>query len=311
MNNMKAVVYEKYGSPEVLHLKDIPKPVPKDNEVLIKIHATTVHRGDVRMRSLDLPVPGWQKLMARLFLGIRGPKRKILGMELAGVIEEVGSQVSRFKVGDQIFASTIKANFGAYAEFKCMKEDGIIALKPTNMSFEESATVPNGAYTALGIIRIAKIRQGMTIMIYGASGSVGSFAIQFAKNLGAEVTAVCSSKSMDVVKSIGIDKIIDYTSSDFTNVNEKFDVFFDAVGKLPKSEGLRFLKPTGVYLNVHITSDKIKEKQEIVINELKNLIEQGKLNTLIDKQYTFDEIVEAHHYVDSGHKKGNVVVKVF
>ncbi|MFX0126461.1 MAG: NAD(P)-dependent alcohol dehydrogenase [Candidatus Hodarchaeota archaeon] len=307
---MKAVVYEKFGPPEVLQLKDIPKPEPKDSEVLIKIVATTVHRGDSRMRSLDIPVPGWQKIMARLFLGIRRPKRKILGMELSGVIEQVGSKVTKFKIGDQVFASTIKANFGAYAEYKCMKEDGIIALKPINMSFEEAATVPNGAYTALGIIRQAKIQPEMTVLIYGASGSVGSFAIQFAKNLGAKVTAVCSTKSIERIKSLGVDRIIDYTTPDFITFNDKFDVFLDAVGILPKATGKNFLKPNGIYLNVHSASNKIKEKQEIVINELKDMIEQGKLKTVIDRKYTLEDIVEGHRYVDTGHKKGNVVINV-
>lgn len=307
---MKAVVYEKFGPPEVLQLKEILKPEPKENEVLIKIFATTVHRGDSRMRSLDLPIPSWQKMMARLFLGIRKPKRKILGMELAGEIEETGSKVTRFKVGDLVFASTIKANFGAYAEYKCMKENDIIALKPTDMTFEEASTIPNGAYTALGIIRQAKINKGTKIIIYGASGSVGTFALQFAKNLGADVTAVCSTESIDYVKSLGIDKVIDYKKTDLSNINEKFDVFFDAVGILPKSIGIKILKSDGIYLNVHIHSDKIKEKPEIVISELKDMIENNQLKTVVDRQFIMDDIVEAHRYVDSGHKKGNVVIKV-
>lgn len=307
---MKAVVYEKYGPPEVLQFRDIRKPLPKDNEVLIKIRATTVHRGDSRMRSLDLPVPLWQKSLARLFLGIRKPKRKILGMELAGEIENIGSKVTKFKIGDQIFASTIKANFGAYAEYKCMKENDIIALKPTNMSFEEATTIPNGAFTALGIIKQVNIQKGTKILIFGASGSVGTFAIQFAKNLGAEITSICSTSSIDTVSLLGSDKVIDYTSPDFINYSGNFDVFFDAVGKSTKSFVSKVLKKEGLYLNVHTSSDKIKDKPEEVINELKTEIESGRLKTIIDRIYPLDEIVEAHRYVDLGHKKGNVVIKV-
>ena len=307
---MKAVVYEQFGSPEVLHIKEIEKPVPKENEVLIKIFATTVHRGDSRMRSLDLPVPPWQKILARLFLGIRKPRKKILGMELSGEIEKIGINVTRFKVGDQIFASTIKSNFGGYAEYKCMKENDIIALKPNNMSFEEAATIPNGAYTALGIIKQANIQKGTKVLIYGASGSVGTFAVQFAKNLEAEVTAVCSTDNIDLLKSLGVDKVIDYTITTISISEERYDVFFDAVGKTTPSMGKKLLKSGGIYLNVHIASDKIKEKQTDVIKELKQIIESGKLKTVIDRTYTIENIVDAHTYVDKGHKKGNVVIQI-
>ena len=262
------------------------------------------------MRSLNIPVPGWQKIMARFFLGIRHPKRKILGMELAGVIEEKGNKVTKYKVGDKVFASKINANFGAYAEYKCMKENDILALKPEIMSFEEAATVPNGAFTALGMLRYANMQSGMTILIYGASGSVGSFAVQFAKNMGVIVTAVCSGQSRERVKLLGVNKIIDYTTNEFNLLEEKFDVVLDAVGILSKVEGSKYLKTNGKYLSVHSTSNKIKEKQNIVINELKEMIEKGQLKTLIDKRFTMDNIVEAHRYVDTGHKKGNVVIKI-
>jgi NADPH:quinone reductase-like Zn-dependent oxidoreductase len=306
---MKTVIYEKFGPPEVLELKETEKPILKENEVLIKIFATTVHRGDTRMRSLDIPVPGWQKIMARLFLGIRKPKRSVLGMELSGEIEAIGKNVSLFKVGDQVFASTTENNMGAYAEYKCMPEDGLLALKPTNMSHEEAATISNGAFTALCIIKQANIQSGQKILIYGASGSVGSFAVQLGKNLGAEVTGVCSTSSLEIVRSLGADKVIDYTQEDFSKSGEIYDVVFDAVDKFPSNEAKKSLNESGIYLNVHKSSNKCKFKPE-ALTELKELIEAGKLKTVIDKQYRLEEIVEAHKYVDKGHKKGNVVINV-
>ncbi len=306
---MKAVICTKYGPPEVLQLRKVEKPVPKDNEVLIKVYATTVHRGDTRMRSLNIPGRRWQVLLARIFLGIRKPKKAILGMELSGKIEVLGKDVRLFKEGDEVFASTVWAGFGGYAEYKCMPEDGTLAIKPANMTFEEAAVIPSGGITTLGIIRTANIQSGQKVLIYGASGSVGTFAVQLAKSLGAEVTGVCSTTNLEMVKSLGADKVIDYTEDDFTQKSEKYDVIFDAVAKIPPKQAKKSLKKTGIYLNIHISSDKIKTKNVIsLLKDLKEIIEAGKIRAVIDRSYSIDQIVEAHRYVDKGHKKGNVVI---
>ncbi|PKL67157.1 MAG: NAD(P)-dependent alcohol dehydrogenase [Methanobacteriales archaeon HGW-Methanobacteriales-1] len=308
---MKAILYTKYGPPEVLELKEVEKPIPNDNEVLIKVHATTVHRGDTRMRSLNIPGPSWQLLFARIFLGIRNPKKAILGMELSGKIEVVGKNVTLFKEGDEIFASTVWSGFGGYAEYKCMPEDGALTIKPINMTFEEAATIPSGGITTLGIIRMANIQNGQRVLIYGASGSVGTFAVQIAKSLGAEVTGVCSTTNLEMVKLLGADKVIDYTKEDFTQNSEKYDVIFDAVAKIPPKQTKKSLKKTGIYLNVHTSSEKIKTKDAIsLLKDLKELIEAEKIKAVIDRTYPMDQIVEAHRYVDKGHKKGNVVINI-
>ena len=308
---MKAVIYTKYGPPEVLKLREVEKPAPKDNEVLIKVHATTVHRGDTRMRSLNIPGPKWQVLLARIFLGIRKPKKAILGMELSGKIEAVGKNVTMFKEGDEVFATTLWAGLGGYAEYKCMPEDGAMAIKPANMTFKEAAVIPSGGIVTLSIIRMADIQSGQKVLIYGASGSVGTLAVQLAKSLGAEVTGVCSTTNLEMVKSLGADKVIDYTKEDFTQKSEKYDVIFDAVAKIPPKQAKKSLKKTGIYLNIHTSSDKIKTKDAIsLLKDLKEMIEAGKIKSVIDRCYPLDEIVEAHRYVDKGHKKGNVVINV-
>ena len=296
---MRAVVYERYGSPEVLELREIAKPIPKKNEVLIRVHATTVTAGDWRMRKAD-------PFLARLFNGLFKPRRvKILGFELAGVIAEVGQNVATFKKGDEVFASC-GLKFGAYAEYKCIEVNDLIALKPKNMTFEEAAAVPIGGLTALGFIRSSGLREGDNILIYGASGSVGTFAVQIAKAVGANVTAVCSSSNIDLVKSLGAVVVIDYTQDDFTKAPATFDVVFDAVGKTSKSACKALLKTNGKYVSV--TGSPKQGTNDLL--HLKELIETGKLKTVIDRNYPMEQIREAHAYVESFRKKGNVTVSV-
>lgn len=296
---MKAVVYERYGSPEVLELRELPKPTPKKNEVLVKVHATTVTAGDWRMRKAD-------PFLARLFNGLFKPRRvKILGFELAGVIEEVGQDVVTFKKGDEIFASC-GFKFGAYAEYKCIEVNDSIALKPKNMTFEEAAAVPIGGLTALRFIQSSGLKAGGNILIYGASGSVGTFAVQIAKAIGADVTAVCSTSNVDLVKSLGADQVIDYTRDDFTKISSSFDVVFDTVGKTSKSACKALLKPNGKYVSV--TGSPKGGINDLL--HLKELIEAGKLKSVIDRNYSLEQIREAHAYVESFRKKGNVSVSV-
>lgn len=306
---MKAIVYTQYGPPEVLRLVDIPKPAPREHEVLVKVYATTVTIGDTIMRSLKLPIHGWQKLVGRLILGWNRPRRQILGMELAGEIETVGREVTRFKVGDAVFASTFDVNFGGYAEFKCLPEKGVIAIKPSNVTYEEAAAVPGGGQTAWHCLKKGKLQPGQKILIYGASGAVGTFAVQLASRYyGADVTGVCSGANVEMVKSLGARGVIDYTRQDFSESAETYDVIFDAVGKLSRAQAKKALKPGGVTINVHADSNGGEKREYMLL--LKEMIEAGDLKAVIDRVYSFDQIVEAHRYVEKGHKKGNVAIQV-
>lgn len=322
---MKAIVYTKYGPPDVLQYQDVEKPVPKDNEVLIKIHATTVTVADTRARGFKVPTTFW--IPARITLGITSPKSKILGMELAGVVESVGKNVTRFKEGDHVFAATLNSQ-GAYAEYKCMPEDGPIAIKPKNISFEEAAAIPIGARTALHHLGQVNIEEGQKVLVYGASGSVGSYAVQLAKFFGAEVTGVCSTTNVDLVKSLGADHVIDYKKDDFSKSGVKYDIIFEAVGKSSFSDCMKVLKDDGSYINISIPLPSIPmfwtqmtSKRKIVpgqnspetpdaLNFLRELVEADQLKVAIDAVYPLSQAAEAHTYVDKGHKKGNVVLKI-
>ena len=325
---MKAIVCTKYGPPDVLQLKEVEKPTPKDKEVLIRIHAATVTMGDCEMRSLKFP--GMLRFLMRLGFGFRGPRKRfsILGQELAGEIESVGNDVKLFKKGDPVFAAS-GFHFGAYAEYICLPEEGMLAIKPDNITYEEAAVVPVGGLEALHFLREANIQKGQTVLISGASGSIGTFAIQLAKYYGAEVTGVGNPKSLEVMKSIGADNVIDYTKEEFNKNGETYDVIFDIIGKSSFSSCIGSLNKNGIYLianpkmvlinrekraakksdkkYISGNMDKTKERTE-QLKFLKELIEAGKIKSVIDRRYPLEKTAEAHSYVEKGEKTGNVVI---
>ncbi len=323
---MKAIVWTGYGPPDVLQVKEVAKPIPKDNEVLIRIHATTVTAGDCELRGLKLSIS--LRLLIRMYNGLRRPKRiTILGQELAGEVESVGKDVERFKEGDQVFGST-GFHMGAYAEYNCLPEDGVMAIRPANMDYEEAAAVPLGGLEALHFLRRGNIQSGQKVLINGAGGSIGTAGVQLAKYFGAEVTGVDSARKLDMLRSIGADHVIDYTKEDFTKSGETYDIIFDVVGKSPFSRSVRSLKENGRYLIANprlprsvrgrwvsrTSSKEVISKLAYYKTEdllfLRGLIEAGNIRTVIDRSYPLEQIVEAHRYVDKGHKKGNVVITV-
>jgi len=305
---MKAVVCKKYGSPEGLVITEIDKPIINDNEVLIKVYATSAHIGDTRIRRVD-------PLFIRLIFGLFKPKKNlVLGLEISGVVISVGKKVLKYKIGDEVFALT-GFSLGGYAEYIKLPEKvkngtqekkGLISIKPKNISFEESATVPAGCLTALKNMQKANIKKDKKIMIYGASGSLGTYAIQLAKHFGAEITAVCSAKNSDLVKRLGASKVIDYTVTDIYRIDEKYDIIYDAVMKLKKRKIRYMLNKGGRFLNNYGLPPIVEND----LNYLKELIEENKIKPVVDKIYSIDEICEAHRYVDKGHKIGNVAIRV-
>ena len=308
MEKMRAVICTRYGPPEVLQIREVRKPEPRENEVLIKVFATTVHIGDTRIRRVD-------PFLVRLIFGLFRPKRNlILGLEVSGIIEDIGKNVTSFKIGEEVFALT-GFGLGGYAEYLCLPEKakegtlqrkGLVALKPENLTFEEAATVPAGGLTALKNLQKARIGKGDKILINGAAGSLGTYAIQLAKYYGAEVTSVCSSENFDLVRSIGSDREIDYRKEDFTANHEKYDIVYDAVMKSDRSKCKKILKPDGIFIN-NYRLGKLQSKDLLF---LKDLIEKNKIKPVIDRTYTIEEVVEAHRYVDKGHKRGNVAITI-
>lgn len=326
MTKMKAIVWTDYGPPAVLQLGEVERPVPKENEVLVKVHAATVTMGDCELRSLQ--VPSWVRLPMRGYVGLRKPHRvTILGQELAGEIEAVGQAVTRFKPGDQVFAASL-FRFGAYAEYLCLPESYPIALKPTNMSYAEAATIPTGGVNGLHFLRRAKVQAGERVLINGAAGSIGTYALQLAKAWGAEVTCVDSAGKLDLLRALGADQVIDYTQEDFTQTGATYDVIIDVVGKSSFARSIRALRPHGRYVLGNPTpagmlrgqwTAKTTDKQVIFdmadykledLLFLKAQIEAGQLKAVIARAFPLAETAAAHRYVDSGQKAGNVVITV-
>jgi NADPH:quinone reductase-like Zn-dependent oxidoreductase len=320
---LKAIVCTKYGPPEVLQLRDVKKPAPKDNEVLIRIHSTTVTSGDVWIRSSTYAP--WFWLPARIMFGLIRPRKPIPGNELAGEIEAVGKDVTRFRKGDQVFGIIYEVSFGgANAEYICLHEERA-AIKPANMTFEEAATLPIGGLTALHLLRRGDIQSGQKVLIFGASGSVGTFAVQLASYFKAEVTGVCSTTNVEMVTSLGAEKVIDYTKEDFTKSGHTYDIIFDAVRKTSFLRCKSSLNPGGVYITVdwpllHALWTSIVGGKKVIfgvarqnfedLTFLKELVETGKLKSVIDRCYPLEQTADAHKYVEKGHKKGNVVLTI-
>lgn len=324
---MKAIVWTKYGPPEGLELREVDRPVPKDNEILVKIHATTVTAGDCEMRTLTFPF--YLGFFIRFYTGLRRPKRvRILGQELAGEVVDIGGEVTSFSKGDLLFGPADEFNFGAYAEYICLPEDGTLARKPQNITFEEAAAVPVGGLNALHFIRKANLQSGQRILINGAGGSIGTIAIQLAKLQDVEVTAVDSTAKLDLLRSLGADYVIDYTQEDFTKSGKKYNVIFDIVGKASYSGCMKSLEDDGTYLlgnlnmwaGVRMLWTRVRRRKKAFGGSadydtsdlvfLKDLIESGKLKIVIDRAFRLDQMVDAHRYVESGNKIGNVVITV-
>ncbi len=306
---MKAMICTKYGEPEVLQLRDIEKPTPKDNEILIKIIATSVTASDCIVRKLNLPL--FQKIPAFIALGFTKPRKSILGLVLSGIVENIGNKVSEFKIGEKVFAHSFM-RFGSYAEYICLSESAAVITMPKNLSFEESTAIPYGGTLALYFLQKAKIQKGQNVLIYGASGAIGTLAVQIAKTYGAIVDGVCSNKNLELIIGLGADSAIDYTSKDFRLDNEKYDLIFDAVGR-KKSSGLKYknaLKKNGKFISVDNGSPGTKAICKENLKILKDLVESNKIKPVIDKTYPIELIVEAHRYVDKGHKKGNVIITI-
>jgi NADPH:quinone reductase-like Zn-dependent oxidoreductase len=301
---MKAVVYTRPGSPDVLQLEEVEKPIPSEDEILVSVYATTVTPGDCNLRRFPIPVLFW--LLMRVLYGVRRPRGRILGSDVAGDIEAVGKDVNLFRKGDRVFAST-EMSFGANAEYVSMPEAGVVAKKPANMTYEEAAAVPFGALAALFFLRKGGIQRGQRVLINGASGGVGTFAVQLAKAFGTDVTGVCGTANLELVRSLGADEAIDYTKEDFTESGELYDLIFDAVGKSSLSECREVLPPYGTYVTTQEGLAR-HSKEDLVF--LRELIEAGKIRSVIDRRYSLEKIAEAHRYVETGHKTGSVVIHV-
>ncbi|RPA68019.1 NAD(P)-dependent alcohol dehydrogenase [Cyclobacteriaceae bacterium YHN15] len=302
---MKAIICTKYGTPEVLQLQEVSKPIPKDNQILVKIVATAINSGDVRVRSLD--VKGFMKVIMRLVLGISKPRKPILGTVFAGVVETIGSKVSKFRSGDKVFGMT-GFNFGTYAEYVAVNQNSNVVEMPQNASYEEAAAIIFGGHTAIYFLGEAKIAEkpNKKILIIGATGSVGTAAIQIAKHYHADITAVCSPDGQKLVSELGVTNLILYDREDFTKRTERFDIIFDAVGKTSRKKCEKLLDRGGIYTSVNSYSSEKKQQLQL----LKELFEKGALKATIDKTFQLDEIIEAHRYVETGRKKGNVVLKI-
>lgn len=302
---MRAIICTKYGSPDVLQLKDIAKPSPKDHEIQIKIHATTVTSGDCRVRGSNVPFLYWVPM--RLFLGFRKPRNSVLGVELAGEVTAIGKEVKQFKLGDQVYAIN-GLSFGAHAQYICLSEEDPVALKPLNATYEEAAAIPFGGTTALYFLRKGNIKRGMKVLIYGASGAVGTAAVQLAKYFGAEVTGVCSTTNVEFAKSLGAEHVIDYMKEDFTKTSQRYDLILDAVGKVSKGQCRPLLAPNGTYVTVDGQGIARVTAKDLIL--LKELMEAGEMQAVIDRRYALEQIREACRYVETGRKRGNVVITV-